>query len=87
MKMYSLWYSQIDRSVLGIFSLMMNPKVVLDIPSFWQENMNSQIMSLTLTGSFKFISIVTYLFMYKNAKYFLNLGLNIMDSNVISCVW
>ena len=72
--------SQIDISVLELFDLMMKPEVVLDISSFWQENINSQFMSLTLIDSFKFPSVVTYLFMYQNAEEFLNFGLNIMDS-------
>ena len=46
----------VDKSVLGMFAMMMKPRMVLDIPSYWQEAVNSQLMSLSLTGSFKFPS-------------------------------
>ena len=42
--------STIDKSVLGMFSLLMKPKVVLDIPSYWQEFVNTQCMSLSLVA-------------------------------------
>ena len=38
-------------------------------------------MNLPLTGSFKFPSIITYLFLYQNAKNFSGLGLNLVDIN------
>ena len=31
----------VDKSVLGMFSMMMKPGMVLDIPSYWQEAVNS----------------------------------------------
>ena len=42
----------VDKSVLGMYALMMKPGVVLDIPSFWQEVVNSQLMTFPLTGFF-----------------------------------
>ena len=71
----------IDKSVLGLFALMMKPRVVLDIPSYWQEVINTQLLSLSLTRSFKFPSLIIYLFLYQNVEEFLHLGLNIMDIN------
>lgn len=38
-------------------------------------------MSLSLTSSFKFPSLIVYLFLYQNVEEFMNLGLNIMDVN------
>ena len=38
-------------------------------------------MSLSLKGSFKFPSLVVYLFLYQNVEEFMQLGLNIMDVN------
>ena len=69
----------VDKSVPGIFAMMMKPGMVLDVPSFWQEAFNSQLMSLSLTGSFKFPSLIVYLFLYQNVEEFMQLGLNIMD--------
>lgn len=68
---------QVDKVVLGFFSLMMKPKVVLDIPTFWVDTINNQFMTLPLTGSFKFPSVITYLFLYQNAEHFTYLGLNV----------
>lgn len=64
----------IDKSVMGMFALMMKPGVVLDNPSYWQEDVNTQLMSLSLTGSFRFPSLVIYLFLYQNVEEFLNWG-------------
>lgn len=36
-------------------------------------------MSLSLIGSFKFPSLIVYLFLYQNGEEFMHLGLNIMD--------
>ena len=36
-------------------------------------------MSLSLTGSFKFPSLIVYLFLYQNVEELMHLGLNIMD--------
>ena len=58
----------IDKSFLGMFALMMKPKVVLDIPSYWQEFVNTQCMSLSLVGSFRFPSLINYLFLYQNVE-------------------
>ena len=69
----------VDKSILGIFSMMMKPGMVLDIPSYWQEVVNSWLMSLSLTGSSIFPSLIIYLFLYKNVEEFMHLGLNIMD--------
>ena len=57
-----------DKSVLGMFAMMMKPGVVLDIPSYWQEAFNSQLTSLSLTGSFRFPSLIVYLFLYQNVE-------------------
>ena len=58
----------IGKSVLGMFALMMKPRVVLDIPSYWQEVVNTQLMSLSLTGSFRFHYLIIYLFLYQNLE-------------------
>ena len=71
----------IDKLVLGMFALMMKPGKILDIPYFWQETVNSQLMVFSLTGSFKFPSLIVYLFLYQNVEEFMSLGLNIMDVN------
>ena len=71
----------VDRLVLGMFAMMMKPGTVLDIPSFWQEAVKSQLMSPSLTGSFKFPSLIVYLFLYQNVEEFMQLVLNIMDVN------
>ena len=63
--------SIVDKSVLGMFALMMKPGVVLDIPSYWQEAVNSQLMSLSLTDSFRFPSLFIYLFLYQNVEEFI----------------
>ena len=73
--------STVDKSILGMVAMMMKPRVVMDIPSYWQEAFNSQLMSLSLTGSFKFPSLVIYLFLYQNVEESMHLGLNIMDMN------
>ena len=73
--------STVEKSVLGMFTMMMKPGVVLDIPSYWQEAVNSQLMTLSLIGSFKFPSLAIYLFLYQNVEEFMHLGLNIMDMN------
>lgn len=73
--------SIVDKSILGMFAMMMKPGLVLDIPSYWQEFVNSQLMRLSLTGSFRFPSLIVYLFLYKNVEEFMHLGLNIMDMN------
>ena len=72
---------EIDKAALGMFALMMKPGVVLDIPSFWQEVVNSQLIAFPLTGYFRFLSLVVYLFLYQNFEEFMSVGLNIMDSN------
>lgn len=54
----------VDKFFLGFLSLMMKPEVVLDIPTFWVDAINTQFMTLPLTGSFKFPSVITYLFLY-----------------------
>ena len=71
----------VDKSVLGMFTMMMKPGMVMDIPSFWQEAVNLQLMSLSLKGSFKFPCVFVYLFFYQNVQEFMQLGLNIMDVN------
>ena len=71
----------IEKSVLGLFALMMKPGVVLDIHSYWKEVFNTKLMSLSLTGSFRFSSLIIYLFLYQNVEELLYLGLNIMDVN------
>lgn len=73
--------STVDKSILGMFSMMMNPGIVLDIPSYWKEAFNSQLMSLSLTDSFRLPSLIVYLFLYQNVEEFMHLGLNIMDMN------
>lgn len=57
--------------------MTMKPGVILDIPAFWVDTINT----LSLTGSFKFPSVVTYLFLYQNAEHFTSLGLNFVDIN------
>ena len=64
-----------------MFSLMMKPGMVLDIPSFWQEIVNSQLMAFPLTGFFRFPSLLVYLFLYQNVEELMSLGLNIVDVN------
>ena len=71
----------VDKLVLGMYAMMMKPGTVLDIPYFWQEIVNSQLMRFSLTGSFKFPSLIVYLFLYQNVEEFMSLGLNIMDVN------
>lgn len=39
----------IDEAILGIFSLMMNPEMIFDIPTFWERMVNSQLLDLSLT--------------------------------------
>lgn len=67
--------------MLGFFSLMMKPEIVLDIPEFWVDTINTQFMTLPLTGSFKFPLVITYLFLYQNSEHFSDLGLNVVDIN------
>lgn len=67
--------------VLGFFSLMMKSDIVLDIPSFWVNVINTQFMTLPLTGSFKFPLLITYLFLYHNVEHFSGLELNVVDPN------
>ena len=71
----------VDKLVLGMFSMMMTLGMVLYIPSYWQEAVNSQLMSLSLTGSFKFPSLIVYFLLYQIVEEFMHLGLNIMDVN------
>ena len=72
---------QVDKVVIGVFTKMMKQEVVLDIPAFWVDTINTQFMTLSLTGSFKFPSVVTYLFLYQNVENFANLVLSIVDIN------
>lgn len=60
---------------------MMKPEIVLYIPTFWVDIINTQFMTLPLTWSFKFPSVITYLFLYRNFEHFLDLGLNVVDIN------
>ena len=46
-----------------------------------KEIFNTHLRSLSLTGSFRFPSLITYLFLYQNVEEFLHLGLNIRDEN------
>ena len=80
--------STVDKSILGMFAMMMKPGVLLDIQSYWQEAVNSHLMSLSLTGAFMFPSLIVYLFLYQNLEEFMHLGLNIMDMNKMrqSCI-
>ena len=57
--------NSINKSILGMFTLMMNPGVVLDIPSYWKEVVNARLMSLSLTGSFRFPSLLFISFYIK----------------------
>lgn len=57
----------------------MKPEIALGIPAFWVDAISTQFMTLPLTGSFKFPSVITYLFLYRNAEHFSNLGLNVVD--------
>jgi len=72
---------QVDKAVLGFFTVMMKPEVILDIPAFWLDTINTQFMTLSLTSSFKFPLVVTYLFLYQNTEHFTSLGLNIVVIN------
>lgn len=72
---------KVDKFVLEFFSLMMMPEIVLDIPSFWVEVINTQFMTSPLTGSFKFPTVIAYLFLYQNVDHFFGLGLNMIDIN------
>ena len=71
----------IDREILGMFALMMKPGVVLEIPTYLENYIYNQFMSLSLTGSFRFPSLVTYLFLYSHVENFTQLGLNIVSVN------
>ena len=71
----------VDKLVLGMYALMMKPGVVLDIPYFWQEIVNSQLLAFPLTGFFRFPSLLVYLFLYQNVEEFMSLGFNIFDVN------
>ena len=73
--------STVEKSILGMFIMMMKLGLALDIPSYWQEVVKSKLMSLSLTGSFRFPSLIVYLFLYQNVEEFMHLGLNIMDMN------
>ena len=41
---------QVDKVVLGFFSLMMKPEIALDIPASWVDAINTQFMTLPLTS-------------------------------------
>ena len=71
----------VDKSILGMFALMMKPGVVLHIPTYLESVINNQFMSLSITGSFRFPYLVTYLFLYSHVGIFIHLGLNIVDVN------
>lgn len=73
--------SVIDKATLGIFSLMMKPKFVLDIPYFWEGVINAKFMNISLIGCFIIPSLITYLFLYAHVENFMHLGLNIMEPN------
>ena len=71
----------VHKSVLGVFSLVMNPEVILDIPDYLEDVFKTQFMNLSLTGCFRFPSIVTYLFLYIHVETCTQLGFNVMDIN------
>ena len=71
----------VDKSILGMFVLMMNPEVILDSPPYLHNVINNRFMSLSITSHFRFPSLVTYLFLYSNVDKFTQLGLNIVDVN------
>lgn len=64
----------IDKAILGIFSVMMKPDVVLDIPSFGEGVINAQFMNLSLTVCFIFPSLITYIFLYIHDDIFIHYG-------------
>ena len=60
---------------------MMQPDVVLDIPTFWEHSINSQLLNFSIVKCLKFPSLLIYLFLYVHIDQFMNLGLNKMDVN------
>lgn len=72
--------STIDREVIGMFNLVMQPEVTLDIPNFWEDLVNSKFSNLNLSSCFIFLSLLVFLFLYVHVEIFMHLGLNIMDS-------
>lgn len=44
----------IDHAFIGIFNLVMQPDVILDILAFWESSVNSQLLNFNITGCFRF---------------------------------
>ena len=73
--------AMVDKSVLGMFSLMMNPEVILDILAYLEDVVNTQFTNLSLFGCFRFPSLVNFFFLYIHVEIFIQFGLNVMDIN------
>lgn len=71
----------VDKTILGMFTLMMKPGVVLYIPAYLENVVNTQFMNLSRTGCFRFPPLVAHLFLYSHVENFTQLGLNFMDVN------
>ena len=56
--------------------LMMQADIFLDIPSFLASAIKAQFQEISSAGSFKYCSLVFYLFLFEHADRFESLGLN-----------
>lgn len=64
-----------------MFHLVMQPNIIFNIVTFWEVLVNSQLSYFSITGCFRFPSLVIYLFLYVHVEKFMHLGLNIRDPN------
>lgn len=69
----------IDHATIGMFHLVMKPNVILNIPTFLEDLLNSQLLNFNLTGCFRFPSLLVYLLLYVHVEKFMHLWLNIMN--------
>lgn len=60
--------TNVSKAVIGLLHKMMNPYIILDIPSFLDEAIKFQSNKLYLASYFKYYSIVVYMFLYTHVE-------------------
>lgn len=67
----------IDFQAIRLFHLMIQPGVMLDVPTFLEHSINSQILNFSVTMCFRFPSLLVYFFKYVHVEEFMDQRLNL----------
>ena len=67
---------RVTKAGLEFLWLMMKPRILLDIPTFLASTIKAQFQDMSSFCSFRYCSLVFYLFMFKHVDNFEGLGLD-----------